>query len=178
VKIIDKLPDEANYIAHWMDFWFTNDPTTLIWIYKFDWWLILDEELYKTWLTNDDISKIIQEIWLQKVKEVFADSSEPKSIEEIYRNWINIKPVEKWPDSVKFGIDLMKTFPISVTAKSINLIKEFRKYVWATDKNWNPLNSPIDDFNHWIDASRYAIMMKLKKTQKSPWIWLGGEYFW
>lgn len=66
--------------------------------------------------------------------EIYADSSEPKSIEEIYRHGFNVLPAEKGPDSVKFGIDTMKQYRILVTKDSVNLKKELRKYVWKKDK--------------------------------------------
>ena len=160
INIIEKIPEEAEFICYWMDFWFTNDPTVIVWIYKYNSELIFDEILYQTQMTNQDLVNFLksQNIW-KNSENIRADSSEPKSIEEIYRAWFNIKPVEKWPDSIMFWINKMKEFKINVTSSSINTIKEFRKYTWLTDKEWKSLNKPIDWFNHSLDAIRYWIMM-------------------
>lgn len=160
VNIVENIPENAEFICFWMDFWFTNDPTTLVGIYKYNSELIIDELLYKTQMTNQDIVNFLksENIW-KNSENIWADSSEPKSIEEIYRAGFNIQAVEKWPDSIMFWIDKMKEFKLNVTSRSINTIKEFRKYTWKTDKEWKSLNKPIDGFNHSIDAIRYGVMM-------------------
>jgi len=162
---IDNIPDEAKLVCYWKDFWFTNDPTTLIAIYEFNNEIILHELIYQTWLTNQDIINKYKELNINNRTEIFWDSAEPKSIEEIHRGGYNIKPVEKWQDSIMFWIDLMKQFKIRITRDSLNLKKEFRNYSWSKDKNWNLLNKPIDNFNHCIDWARYWIMMKYKKQR-------------
>ena len=163
IEDIDKVPENAKLVCYWQDFWFTNDPTSLIAIYKWNGGIVLDEKIYRTGLTNSDIVSEYKILWINKNDEIFADSSEPKSIEEIFRSGYNIKPVIKWQDSVMFWINLMKEYKIYVTTQSNNLRKEFKKYVWAVDKNGKSMNQPIDAYNHGIDASRYWITMKLKK---------------
>jgi phage terminase large subunit len=163
--IIQEIPSEARFIWYGQDFGFTNDPTTLIWVYIFNNELLLDELIYERWLTNQDIVKKYKELWIKVDDTIWADCAEPKSIEEIYREWYNIKPAEKGKDSIMFGIDTMKQYKIKVTAKSWNLHKELKKYVWAKDKNWKSINKPIDAFNHWIDWARYCCMMELKSQQ-------------
>lgn len=163
---VPNVPKDAELIWYGQDFWYTNDPTTLIAVYKMDDELYIDERIYQTGLTNQDIISSYTDLNIDKSDDIIADSAEPKSIEEIYRGGYNIKGVEKWPDSIKFGIDIMKQYKIHVTETSINTIKEFKHYKWAVDKEWKALNKPIDDFNHAIDAIRYLCMMKLKKTVK------------
>lgn len=165
-KDIDVVPKSAKLLGYGLDFGFTNDPTACVGVYEYGDSLVLDEIFYEKWLTNDDICKKFLEHNIAKTDEIWADSSEPKSIEEIYRKGYNIHAVEKWPDSVRFGIDTMKKFEIFVTANSLNLRKEWRKYIWKTDKNGKSLNVPIDDFNHAIDAARYLIMTKKKQNIK------------
>lgn len=164
---LDKVPEWANLLWYWQDFGYTNDPSACIALYEWNWSLIYDEIFYQTGLTNDDIVKLYVENWVLKRDDIFADSSEPKSVEEIYRSGYNIKSVEKGPDSIQFGIDLMKQYPIFITKRSVNLKKEFRKYIWAKDKEWKNLNKPIDAFNHGIDAARYITMMKKKKWKST-----------
>ncbi len=174
-EIIQKIPEEAKFLWRWLDFWYTNDPTALVSLYSWNNSIILDEEIYETWLTNtyrEESKKNKSIVWkfelleIRKQDEIYADSSEPKSIEEIHSYWYNIKPTIKWPDSIRTGIDILLQYKIYITARSWNTQKEFRKYVWKTDKNWKSLNEPIDSDNHIIDASRYVWIMKLKKKWK------------
>lgn len=184
-NVIKDVPAEAELLWYGLDFWYTNDPTALVALYKRNNSLLLDEIIYKTWLTNTyrrvknedwvSVPISIEEkensiVWLLEMNgisrdyEIRADSSEPKSIEEIFREDWNVKPVSKWQDSIRAGIDIMKQYPILVTARSGNIQKEFKKYVWATDKSWKPTNKPIDAMNHAIDASRYWAMSMLNKN--------------
>ena len=158
---IDKIPNEAKLICYGMDFGFTNDPSTLVGLYKLNDEIILDEVFYRKGLLNSDISNIMKSEGI--VGEVFADSSEPKSIMELKRYGHNVKPVTKGRDSILFGINLLQEYKINVTKKSVNLKDELTKYNWKKDKEGNTLNVPIDSHNHLIDASRYAVMMKLGK---------------
>lgn len=169
---INEIPKEADFIWYWLDFWYTNDSTSLIAVYKSWDNIIWDEVIYQTWLTNQDIIFELNNNWVDPTDEIYWDSSEPKSIEEIYRWWFNIHSVVKWPDSIKFWIDLIKQYNLQVTARSVNLKKELKKYMWKKDKEWKSLNIPIDKFNHWLDALRYLVMMKLKKeTEFEIFIW-------
>lgn len=171
--IIEDIPEEAKFKGYGQDYWFTTDPTTLIRIYEY--WknsIILDEAIWKENLVNtyqyetqkqDSIQWQYEINWVDKSSEIWADSSEPKSNEELYEAWYNIRWVTKWPWSVISWIKFMKKFKIYVTAKSLNLRNEFKKYVWATDKNWKVLRDkerrpiPRDKYNHWIDWGRYWI---------------------
>ena len=92
---------------------------------------------------------------------IYADSAEPKSINELRRYGLNIKGVDKGRDSVNFGISLLHQNDFYVTSRSSNLIKELRNYSWDTDREGNTLNKPIDAFNHAIDAIRYFAMMTM-----------------
>lgn len=158
----NSIPPEAKFLSYGMDFGFTNDPTTLVAIYQQGDNIYLKELLYQTGLTNRDINEKLK---LHEVdrKEIFADSAEPKSIEELYRMGWNIKPATKGQGSVNIGIDMMKRYNIYVTKDSINMIKEFRNYKWQQDKNGNVLNVPVDMFNHTIDAVRYGLYDKLAR---------------
>ena len=161
-EIIPDIPNGAKKLGYWLDFWFTNDPTSLTGLYMQDGAIIYDEEIYEHRLTNQDIDQRMLDLWLLKGNdEIIADSAEPKSIEELYRLGRNIKWAKKWSDSIMYGINTMKKYPIKITARSINAIKESKKYMWATDKNGNSLNKPIDKHNHFRDWARYITMHKL-----------------
>ena len=155
-KTIDILPKEANLIGIGLDFGYTNDPTAIIEIYNYNGQRIINELKYQTGMLNSDIANA-----LPKHVPVYADSSEPKSIEEIKRYGITIKGVTKGKDSINYGIDVMQRNEYLVTSNSTNLIKELRAYCWDTDKQGTRLNKPIDTNNHAIDALRYHEMETL-----------------
>jgi len=155
-KPIDVIPTEAKLIGIGLDFGYTNDPTAIIQIYNYNGARIINELKYQTGLLNSDIAKL-----LPKDVTVYADSSEPKSIDEIRRYGITIKGVTKGRDSINYGIDVMQRQTYLVTSNSTNLIKELRSYTWDTDKQGTRLNKPIDNFNHAIDALRYHEMETL-----------------
>ena len=158
----NSIPADAKFLSFGMDFGFTNDPTTLVAIYQQGDNIYLKELLYQTGLTNRDIDEKLKFHSIDR-KEIFADSAEPKSIEELYRMGWNIKPATKGQGSVNIGIDMMKRYQIYVTKDSVNMIKEFRNYKWQEDKNGNVLNTPVDMFNHTIDAIRYGLYDKLAR---------------
>jgi len=162
-NLIDKIPDNARFISYGMDFGYTNDPTTLIAIYIHDTNLYFDEKIYRTNMTNQDIANELGRLEIGRRDEIYADSGEPKSIEEIYRMGWNIKPATKGRDSVNIGIDMLKRYALHVTKESTNTIKEFRNYKWKEDKNGVVLNTPVDMFNHSIDAIRYGCYTKLSR---------------
>ncbi len=153
-------PDNATLLAYGLDFGFSNDPTSLVGVYEYDGSLYLEELIYRTGMTNSDISNLFSSLGLDRRTEIYADSAEPKSIEELYRMGWNVKPTSKGPDSVNAGIDIMKRYRLFANPRSTNLIKELQNYKWVEDKNGNLLNKPVDAFNHAIDAARYAIFNK------------------
>jgi phage terminase large subunit len=155
-KQIDKVPEEAKLLGIGLDFGYTNDPTAVIEVYNWNGKRIVNELAYQTGMLNSDIAKI-----LPKHVVVYADSSEPKSIDDIKRYGITIKGVTKGKDSINFGIDTMQQQEYLVTSNSVNLIKELRAYTWDVDKTGKRLNKPIDNFNHGIDALRYHEMETL-----------------
>lgn len=160
-KSIDKLPTEAKLIGIGLDFGYTNDPTSIIEVYNYNGQRIVNEVVYRTGMVNSDIAQM-----LPNNVPIYADSSEPKSIEEIRRFGKMIKGVTKGVDSIRFGIDIMQRQEYLVTADSQNLIKELRSYCWDVAKDGTRKNVPIDHFNHAIDALRYHEMetLGLKKN--------------
>lgn len=162
-QTIDAIPKEAEYLGAGLDFGFTNDPTALVGVYRWNGKIILDELIYQSGLLNSDIVKLIKH---DKRCIIYADSAEPKSIEEIRRAGYNIKPVSKGADSINFGINVLQQQDILVTSNSTNLIKELRTYCWDKDKTGKQLNKTIDYMNHAIDAVRYFAMMNLTNRNK------------
>jgi len=158
---VPSVPTDAKLLGFGMDFGFTNDPTTLIAVYKTNNQLYFDEVLYRTNMTNLDIGNFMKSENINRPLEIVADSAEPKSIEELRRQGFLITPAKKGADSIKIGIDILKREPFFVTQSSINLIKELRSYVWATDRDGKLTGNPIDHSNHAIDAMRYFALNKL-----------------
>ena len=155
-KEIDKLPEDARLIGIGLDFGYTNDPTSAIEVYNWNGKRIVNELVYRTGMVNSDIAKI-----LPSSVTIYADSSEPKSIEEIRRFGKTIKGVTKGKDSIKYGIDVMQRQEYLVTKQSTNLIKELRAYCWDVDKHGVRLNNPAGGNDHAIDALRYHEMENL-----------------
>jgi phage terminase large subunit len=160
----------AKFVALGLDWGFSNDPTALVAIYRQGDCLLIQELLYATGLTNQDIADKLRTLGITRAWEIVADSAEPKSIEEIYRLGFNIKPAEKGPDSVRNGIDILKRYKLQVTKDSTNLIKELRSYTWATDKEGKNTGVPIDSFNHACDAMRYVALNKLRVSNSGKYV--------
>lgn len=146
-----------------MDFGFTNDPTTLIEVRYAHGELYVKEHIYRKGLTNQDISRLIKSLGI--TDKIVADSAEPKSIEELKREGIYIAPAQKGKDSILYGIQRINDYQVNVHTSSKNLIEEFSSYIWAKDRSGLPTNKPIDDFNHGIDAIRYALTDKLRRKK-------------
>ena len=164
-KQIKQIPKDARCLGYGMDFGYTNDPTTLIGCYKYNNEIIFDEVIYKTGLLNSDIARLLKAEKVSKLP-IYADSAEPKTIDELRRYGFNIKGASKGKDSISFGIDILQQNDFKVTETSTNLIKELRSYTWDKDRQGATLNKPIDAFNHAIDAMRYFAMMTFKKQTK------------
>ena len=155
-QLIDLIPTEARLLGYGLDFGYSNDPTSIIEVYNYNGQRILNEICYTTGLINSDVANK-----LQKNVIAYADSSEPKSIEEIRRTGQQIKGVTKGADSINFGIQIMLSQKYLVTKQSTNLIKELRAYCWDKDKTGKTLNKPQGKNDHAIDAVRYHEMETL-----------------
>lgn len=151
---IDEIPFEARLERYGLDFGYSNDPTALLAIYRYNGGFILDEVIYQKGLSNRQIADVLLSEPEALVK---ADSAEPKSIDEIKSYGVLILPCTKGRDSVTQGIQLVQDQQISVTARSVNLLKEYRNYTWETDKDGHILNVPIGIYNHAMDALRYGM---------------------
>jgi phage terminase large subunit len=154
-NIIDELPHEARLERYGLDFGYTNDPTAIIAVYKHNGAYILDEVCYQKGMSNKEIADTLKNM---ERALVIADSAEPKSIDEIRVYGLNILPTVKGRDSVKQGVQYVQNQKITMTKRSTNLIKEYRNYMWLTDKNGKTVNEPMDYWNHAMDALRYAFI--------------------
>ena len=156
-EVIEALPPDARLLGYGLDFGYSNDPTAIVEVYKWNDKRILNEICYKKELSNSSIAKEIKTL-----RPCYCDSAEPKSIRELQDYNINAYPVKKGSDSIRHGIQLMQEQNYLVTSSSKNLINEFQKYTWRKNKRTNEKeNQPIDNYNHAIDAVRYHEMETL-----------------
>lgn len=153
-QIIDEIPHEARLERRGLDFGYSNDPTAIVDIYYYNGGYILDEVCYQKGMSNKQIADVIKDL---EPIQVIADSAEPKSIDEIRMYGINMLPAAKGPGSINQGIQFVQQQRISMTKRSSNLIKEYRNYLWATDKNGKILNEPEGGLDHALDAVRYGM---------------------
>lgn len=154
-EIVPEIPDWVKKRGIGMDFGYTNDPTAILDCALLDNDFYLDEICYETgMLTRDIISKLKP----HKSNRVMSESADPRLVQEIKNGGINIYPVDKYPGSIKAGIDKMLELNLKITKRSYNILEELRNYTWAKDKAGNFINEPIDDWNHAIDGARYWIL--------------------
>ena len=164
-QIVDEQPIEE-LVAMGLDFGFSNDPTAMVAVHKKGDMLYVRELLYEKGMVTKDIIDFLDKINVGNT-EIWADSAEPRLIEEIYRAGFNIKPVKKGPDSIRFGIGVLQNYGICVDRKSQNLINELYSYEWAVDKYGIQLDKPQGGLDHLIDGLRYVAMSRLSIKQQN-----------
>jgi phage terminase large subunit len=155
-KIISEIPHEAKLDRRGLDFGYSNDPSALVDVYTYNGGFIISERLFKKGMSNKQIADTILSL-NEPETVVIADSAEPKSIDEIKSYGVNIVPALKGQGSVSQGISYVQEQKISVTEQSLNVIKEYRNYLWMTDKDGKIMNKPEKGFDHSLDAIRYAL---------------------
>ena len=160
---VDQIPtDRANLIGFGLDFGYSQDPTAVVAVWKENDNLYLEEVIYEKGLTNDNIAKLLKESGVDRLHDIIADSAEPKSIDELRKYGLSVKPAFKGPDSIRNGIDILKRHKLFVTKSSHNLIVELNRYKWKKDSGGNMLNQPVEVWNHALDAVRYIALNLLK----------------
>lgn len=169
-ETIDALPDRDEFSSlteiYGMDFGFTNDPTAIVQVYADHKRKIayLREVCYKTHLQNKHIVEELRSHGVGRRTEIYADCAEPKSIQDIKDGGFNVIACDKdapvRSDKLKFQLQWVQGWELRVTKDSLNLLHELRNYTWEKDKDGEPTNSPIDKFNHILDAMRYALWTK------------------
>ena len=155
-QIIEDIPHEARLERRGLDYGYTNDPTTIVDIYYYNGGYIFDEVVYQKGLGNKAIADAILAM-MQPSTLVRPDSAEPKSNDELRSYGVNVLPCTKGPGSINQGIQYIQSQRISVTKRSINLIKEYRNYLWITNKDGITINEAQDYNNPCLDAARYGM---------------------
>lgn len=146
--------------AFGLDFGYTNDPTALFCglISKTEKTIWVFDELYEKALTNSRIYERVLNMGYGK-ERIKADCAEPKSIDELREAGLrHIRAARKGKDSVNNGIQYIQDYHIIIHPRCVNFLTEISNYTWDTDKQTGEkINQPIDDFNHLMDAMRYAL---------------------
>ncbi len=155
----NEIPETAKLLSYGLDFGFASDPSSMCATYIDGDNMYSKELLYKKGLTNQDLAYEFVKLGLDRRDEIFADSSEPKSIEEIHRMGWNIKGKKKY--EINYGIDLIRRYKLHITKDSTNALKELESYKYIEDRNGDPTNKPVDKFNHFCDSLRYSVVNKL-----------------
>lgn len=155
--IVEEFPMWCKKVGIGLDFGYSVDVTAAVRCGIVDNAIYLDEIDYRTNLLSSDIIKSLRPWNLP----VYADSADPRLIQEIHNGGVRIYATEKGAGSIVAGIDKMKDMEIYVTKRSYNLQKELRNYVWDKDKDGNYINTPVDANNHAVDASRYYVLSAL-----------------
>lgn len=154
---IDEIPHEARLVKRGLDFGYTNDPSGLLDVYEYNGGFIFDEQLYQKGMSNKAIADFIMSLPNPQTL-VIADSSEPKSIDELRLYGVNVLGANKGAGSINQGIAFIQGQRISYTKRSINLAKEYRNYMWMKDKTTDKFINKAQDFmNHLLDPARYAL---------------------
>ena len=153
-RIIDEIPFEAQLVRRWLDYGYAKDPTAIGDIYKYNGAYILDEQMYKKGLFNSDIANFVLSL-NEPQTLVIADRSDPQSTDELRVYGLNILPAQGVSKKT-FGIGIVSEQKISVTKRSLNIIKEYRNYLYMKDKNGIVTNEPSPMFDHHMDGIRYA----------------------
>ena len=154
-----------------LDFGYTNDPSAMfcglvdkaaceIWVF---------DEIYQRGLTNRELFTQIYNRGYAK-ERIRADSAEPKSITELREQGLHrIEPATKGKDSVNNGIQFIQNYKITIHPRCVNFLTEISNYSWDSDtKTGAKLNKPVDDFNHLMDAMRYALE-KIRAGDRFSW---------
>jgi phage terminase large subunit len=150
------------------DFGYSVDPAAVVRIHRKadEFWL--EELVYKTGLTNPMLAEEMRRVGMSD-EAVYFDSAEPKSIDELRRMGFNVRPADKGPDSVRAGIDFLKSKRIHIVEGSTNLYREMSGYCWRKDKAGNALPEPVKFNDHLMDAARYGIFTHCKRGEVRVW---------
>jgi len=166
----DTFPKRFDWFTYGVD-WGYNDPTTVIKVGCKDQDLFIKQELYQTHLTTDEIISIMKTDIIKNMKldEIYCDSAEPDRIQAMKTaGFNNVHGAKKGPNSIKLGIDTLKSRKLYIDENSTHVINEFSTYSWKKNSNNEPMDVPIDTFNHTIDAIRYAVSAKLGSNSFDP----------
>lgn len=152
--IVKEFPQWAKKVAIGQDFGYTTDVSAAVKCGIVDNALYVDELCYQSGMLTNALADKVRPYGLK----VFAESADPRLVDEIKLRGVNIYGVDKSGPSIKAGIDKILSMDLYVTERSYNFMKELRTYVWDKDKDGNYINEPVDKDNHLMDAIRYYVL--------------------
>lgn len=170
VTVVDEMPEGLKHLGFGMDFGYANGVTTLIQgglMNERD--VYLDQWFYQDGMSLDQMATEMRQSGVGRLP-VAADSAGVWAIDHLQKEGFNVFPADKGPDSVMYGIDLLNSYNLHVTRRSVDLLKERLKYTFRVDRNGRTLNIPIDAWNHAWDAARYWGSSRLK-PRKASWLY-------
>ena len=165
VTLIDEIPIWAKKRYLGLDFGFTHDPTAIVEVAFLDNKVYIDEICYQTQMLTTDI---IEALRPYRNYKIISESADPRLVKEIKNADYSIVAVTKGQGSVMEGLTKMLEYEICITRRSENIIKEFKNYTYAQNKDGAFLNVPIDAFNHAIDATRYVFLEEILGRNRKP----------
>lgn len=175
-KTLDEIPFEARLEGYGLDFGYTNDPTAIVAVYYYNGGYILDEKCYRKGMSNRDIADLLNSL---PYGLVVADSAEPKSIDDIKSYGVAIVAADKSGTKskpyLKTSIGHVQDQKISITKGSVNLIREYRRYLWKVDKDGRTLNEPDGGYDHALDAARYKLYSLRSHFEEEGQIYQSGN---
>lgn len=151
-------------VFYGLDFGYSVNPAAVVRIYRKADHFWVEEVIYEKELTNQQLAKRMIEEGVSLDDEIYCDSAEPKSIQELCDAGFNAWPCEKGPDSVRAGIDFLKSLDISTVDGSENVVKEQKGFVWKKDKDGKALNVPIKFGDHAMSGVRYGIYTHMRRA--------------
>jgi phage terminase large subunit len=168
-KTIESFPENCAEIIYGLDFGYSPDPTVLVKVGRLGMELFIDELVYDRKLTNTDLIARMNELQIPRGVEIYADNAEPDRIEEIKRAGYYVKPCDKGPGSVEFGIDVCKRYKQNITQRSTNTRKDYENFKWKVDGNGEPISppTPAHPFSHSPDAVRYPVFTHWGKEYRN-----------
>ena len=175
-KTVDSMPVPFKREFYCIDFGFTNDPTAILRVRLSGGELWIEELAYKTGMLNNDIVQVLRNNNVARGASIVCDSAEQKSIKEINNiGGYRAVPCTKGRGSVEAGITAVKAYNLNVTKGSLNVIEELRNYSWKRDQEGNYINTPIDRYNHALDALRYGVttFLETRRSVGMPRVYIG-----
>jgi hypothetical protein len=167
-KKIEQMPEMQPFYG--LDFGYSNDPTCLVQIMKHNRKIYVKELIYQKGLSNSTLASMIKSFGIT-TERIYADSAEPKTIDDLCQYGLNVIPALKGPDSVRGGINKIKEFMVHITVDSLNGWHEQKNYQWRLGQDGKPTNEPRDAFNHFMDAVRYGVYTdSMEFVQEEFWI--------
>jgi phage terminase large subunit len=160
-QIIDDIPHEARLLSYGLDFGYTNDPSAIVSLSYLNGGYIFNEIAFQKGLSNKQLADIILAL---PPAPTIADAAEPKSIDEMRLYGLTMIGSTKGKGSVLQRIQFLQAQRVSVTKSSVNVIKEYRNYIWRTDAQGKVINEPEHQWSHSMDACSYAMQIKSSVT--------------